>query len=151
MSKNPLTLTRQTLYELVWSKPMSDLAKEFNMSDVGLAKRCRAVDVPIPYRGYWARKAAGQEPPKIPIPKYRSRTPQATASPITPPTKIGPKEILREGPEPHIHFALPTDTPPPEAQQRPGVPVLQQRIAALQLTHATAIADTCAIVRRTAK
>jgi hypothetical protein len=67
MSQNPLTLTRQTLYDLVWSKPMSDLAKEFNISDVGLAKRCRAVDVPIPYRGYWARKAAGQEPPKLPL------------------------------------------------------------------------------------
>jgi hypothetical protein len=27
-----------------------------------LAKRCRSVDVPIPYRGYWARKATGQDP-----------------------------------------------------------------------------------------
>jgi hypothetical protein len=65
MPQNPLTLTRQTLHDLVWSKPMSELAKDFGMSDVGLAKRCRAVDVPIPYRGYWARKAAGQDPPKI--------------------------------------------------------------------------------------
>src|SRR5258708_19416863 len=83
MPQNPLTLTRQSLYDLVWSKPMSDLAKDFNMSDVGLAKRCRAVDVPIPYRGYWARKAAGQDPPKFPFPKYPPPTP-ATSPPPEP-------------------------------------------------------------------
>lgn len=59
MPTNPLTLTRQTLYDLVWSKPMSTLALDFGITDVGLAKRCRAVDVPIPYRGYWARVGAG--------------------------------------------------------------------------------------------
>jgi hypothetical protein len=63
---------------------MSELANDFGMSDVGLAKRCRAVDVPIPYRGYWARKAAGPDPPKIPLPKYRSLTPTATAEVPTP-------------------------------------------------------------------
>jgi len=68
MAQNPFTLTRQTLYELVWSKPMSELAKGFGISDVALAKRCRLVDVPIPYRGYWARKEAGQTHPKLPLP-----------------------------------------------------------------------------------
>jgi hypothetical protein len=75
--QNPLTLTRRTLYDLVWSRPMSELAKKFRMSDGGLAKRFSAIEVP--YRAYWARKAAGQEPPKAPLPKYRSRTPTATA------------------------------------------------------------------------
>ena len=46
MPQNPLTLTRQSLYDLVWSKAMSTLAKDFGISDVALAKRCRAVDVP---------------------------------------------------------------------------------------------------------
>jgi hypothetical protein len=40
MPLNPLTLTRQTFYELVWSKPMATLAQEFGITDVGLAKRC---------------------------------------------------------------------------------------------------------------
>jgi hypothetical protein len=31
---------------------MISLAKSFGILDVALAKRCRAVDVPIPYRGY---------------------------------------------------------------------------------------------------
>jgi hypothetical protein len=39
MPQNPLSLTRQSLYDLVWSKPISDLAKDFNMSYFGLASR----------------------------------------------------------------------------------------------------------------
>ena len=66
MPPNHLTLTRQSLYDLVWSTPMSTLALDFGITDVGLAKRCRAVDVPIPYRGYWARVAAGQSLAKTP-------------------------------------------------------------------------------------
>jgi hypothetical protein len=59
---DPLTLSREDLYELVWSKPMVELAKDFGMSDVGLAKRCRKLGIPVPGRGYWARVAAGQAP-----------------------------------------------------------------------------------------
>jgi hypothetical protein len=55
-SGDPLTLSRDDLYELVWSKPMIELAKDFGLSDVALAKRCRKLGVPVPGRGYWARK-----------------------------------------------------------------------------------------------
>jgi hypothetical protein len=59
---SPLTLSRQALYELVWSKPLMELAQDFGLSDVALAKRCRKLGVPVPGRGYWARVAAGQDP-----------------------------------------------------------------------------------------
>jgi hypothetical protein len=64
----PLTLSREDLYELAWSKPMSELAKDFGISDVALAKRCRKLRIPVPGRGYWARVDAGQKPyrPKLP-------------------------------------------------------------------------------------
>jgi hypothetical protein len=39
-----------------------ELAQDFGLSDVALAKRCRKLGVPVPGRGYWARVAAGQEP-----------------------------------------------------------------------------------------
>lgn len=52
--------TRTKLYEMVWAKPVSRLAKEFRLSDVGLAKTCRRHDIPLPERGHWARLAAGQ-------------------------------------------------------------------------------------------
>lgn len=40
MRPNYITLARSKLYELVWSKPVSELSKEFGISDVALAKRC---------------------------------------------------------------------------------------------------------------
>jgi len=66
---DPLTLTREELYELVWSKPMIELAKDFGISDVAVAKRCRRLGVPVPGRGYWARVVAGQTPRQAPLKK----------------------------------------------------------------------------------
>ena len=37
--------TREEFYELVWSKPMVQLAPEFNLSDVALHKLCRKIPV----------------------------------------------------------------------------------------------------------
>jgi hypothetical protein len=70
---DPLTLTREELYELVWSKPLIELAQDFGLSDVAVAKRCRKLGVPVPGRGYWARVAAGQAPRQ---PKLRKREDQ---------------------------------------------------------------------------
>lgn len=61
--------TRQQLYELVWSGPMTTLAKTLAISGVGLAKACRRGDVPVPPRGYWARLAAGQRVARTPLPR----------------------------------------------------------------------------------
>ena len=69
----PLTLSREDLYELAWSKPLRELAKDFGISDVALAKRCRRLGIPVPGRGYWARIDAGQRPYR---PKLPSREPQ---------------------------------------------------------------------------
>ena len=66
---DPLNLTRQDLYELAWSKPLSELAKDLGLSDVALAKRCRKLGIPVPGRGYWARVAAGQTPRQPPLKK----------------------------------------------------------------------------------
>ena len=55
-------LTREELYDLVWSRPVQRAAEQFAISDVALAKLCRRRQVPLPPRGYWARKQAGQNP-----------------------------------------------------------------------------------------
>jgi hypothetical protein len=60
--------TRQQLYELVWTGPVTTLAKSLAVSDVGLAKACRRGDIPLPPRGYWARLAAGQRMTRTPLP-----------------------------------------------------------------------------------
>lgn len=46
-------LTREQLYELVWSEPMHRLGKQIGISDVAIAKHCRRLGIPLPPRGYW--------------------------------------------------------------------------------------------------
>ena len=60
--------SRQELYDLIWSTPASKLAADFGISDVAIAKRCKKLSVPRPSRGYWAKVAAGDTPPKVPLP-----------------------------------------------------------------------------------
>jgi hypothetical protein len=40
--------SRNELYELVWAKPMTHLAKELGLSDVGLRKICVKYGIPLP-------------------------------------------------------------------------------------------------------
>jgi hypothetical protein len=60
--------TRRELYELVWSQPMRTVAASVGISDVALAKHCRKARIPVPERGYWARKSAGKPTIKRPLP-----------------------------------------------------------------------------------
>jgi hypothetical protein len=66
--------TREELYDHVWTRPVAQLAEEWGLSNVGLAKLCRRHQVPLPYRGYWARKAAGQTPRPLPLPQPRGES-----------------------------------------------------------------------------
>lgn len=43
-----VTLTREQLYERVWTTAMRYLAREYGLPDVGLAKICTAHDIPRP-------------------------------------------------------------------------------------------------------
>jgi integrase len=52
-------ISRQKLYDLIWSEPITTLAERFGISDRGLSKVCRRSDIPAPPRGYWARIVAG--------------------------------------------------------------------------------------------
>lgn len=54
-----LCWNRDDLYEEVWSAPLLAVAKKYGMSDVGLGKVCRKLKIPLPGRGYWAKRAAG--------------------------------------------------------------------------------------------
>lgn len=63
------TISASELYDLIWSRPMRDVAAEFGISDVGLAKTCARHGIPSPPRGYWARKQAGQDVVQQPLPR----------------------------------------------------------------------------------
>ena len=61
-------VTREDLYAQVWSQPMRTLAKSMGISDVALAKRCKSANIPVPPRGWWARKEAGKAVKVAPLP-----------------------------------------------------------------------------------
>jgi hypothetical protein len=95
-----VALTRQELYDRVWAQPVDTLAKEYGLSNVGLGKACRRHDIPVPPRGYWARKAAGQELRRPPLP----------------PAKDGEESVTLWGSE--------RPDPPPDEQERAVHPLI---------------------------
>jgi hypothetical protein len=76
MTQTRIRLTRAELYEKVWATPVRTLAKEFGMSDVGLAKICRKHDIPVPPLGYWRKTETGHKavPPPLPPAKNGPET-----------------------------------------------------------------------------
>lgn len=75
-----MQISRRDLYNRVWSTPMSKLARELDISDVGLAKVCRRHNIPRPPRGYWAKLAAGKAPPKPALPSSKIDTVELDAA-----------------------------------------------------------------------
>lgn len=64
-----MKISRHQLYEQVWSKPMTQLSKEYGLSDVGLAKICGKHGIPLPERGHWAKIQAGYKAVKKALPR----------------------------------------------------------------------------------
>jgi hypothetical protein len=65
----PIQFERQSLYEEVWSEPLTRLGKKYGLSDNGVRKACIALNIPLPKAGHWAKIAAGHQIPKTPLPQ----------------------------------------------------------------------------------
>jgi hypothetical protein len=107
---------------------MVELAQDFGISDVALAKRLRTLGIPVPGRGYWARVAAGQTPRRPPLP-HRDDEPDAA--------------------EPSI------DVPPPQGVPEDSgdeiLSALRARIASLEIARTTDLPAALPSVKRTAR
>lgn len=55
-----IELTREDLFKQVWELPMTKVSADYGISDVALKKICDKHRIPVPGRGYWAKKAAGK-------------------------------------------------------------------------------------------
>jgi len=62
------SFTRQELYDLVWSCPRTELAKQLDVSDVWIGKQCKASRIPVPPAGHWAKALAGKSTARPPLP-----------------------------------------------------------------------------------
>src|SRR5580704_12831117 len=96
------TWNRQELYEKVWQFPLRKLAVEYGISDVGLAKVCRKLEIPLPGLGHWTRIACGHT---------IARPPLSVVENIP--------ALIRQIREPETHV-LPEDTPELERIERVG-------------------------------
>ena len=56
-----LILSRQRLFELVWAKPMTQLARQFSTPPKHLAEACDRHDIPRPNPGDWQKLAYGKK------------------------------------------------------------------------------------------
>ena len=70
-----IAYTRRELFDQVWAEPVMHVAKRIGISDVALAKVCRGMGIPLPGRGHWARKAAGNAPSKPTLGPAKSGAP----------------------------------------------------------------------------
>ncbi|MHC1699281.1 MAG: hypothetical protein AB9919_14685 [Geobacteraceae bacterium] len=73
MGYQPIKITREALYEEVWLQPLTKVALKYGITDNGIRKICKRLNVPLPVQGYWLRK-------------YKSKP-----KPL-PPEGVGPKE-----------------------------------------------------------
>jgi hypothetical protein len=64
-------VSRERLFDLVWTEPMIKVAESFGVSSSYLARVCTALNVPRPRRGYWAKLEVGKAPPKPSPPASR--------------------------------------------------------------------------------
>ena len=63
-------LTRQELFDLLWSTPLRDIAVSLGVSSPTVKKVTIAADIPTPPQGHWARIAAGKAgfpKPQLPL------------------------------------------------------------------------------------
>jgi hypothetical protein len=62
-------VSREELYELVWSIPMIKVAEKFSVSGSYMARVCSVLNVPHPERGYWAKLQVGKASTRPALPE----------------------------------------------------------------------------------
>jgi hypothetical protein len=63
-----MSVTREKLYDEIWTEPITKVSKRYGVSDSYLIRVLKGLNVPRPSRGYWATVAAGIHPEKPPLP-----------------------------------------------------------------------------------
>ncbi|QKJ32863.1 hypothetical protein HQ865_24930 [Mucilaginibacter mali] len=62
-----LKLSREELYEHVWSKPVSKLEQELSLSNWDIKQLCKKMEVPLPPAGHWSRIQYGKPMERLPL------------------------------------------------------------------------------------
>lgn len=87
---------RETLYNEVWTEPITTVAPKYGLSDVGFAKVCRSLSIPLPGRGYWAKLRSGGVVKQTPLPKLKPGESGATGLVKLPIEQAAQREAARK-------------------------------------------------------
>lgn len=130
MEKTDKPVDRETLYNEVWTDPVTVVAPRYGLSDVGLAKICRALAIPLPSRGYWAKIKAGRVMGRAPLPKLKTPGPVPTGLVKLPPEKAAVRQAARQS-----AAKIRKETPPlpPSEESQPSTAHPLVRAAAKRL------------------
>jgi hypothetical protein len=60
---------RTQLYNEIWENPVTDVAKQYHVSDKAIHKVCKSLSIPTPPAGYWSKIRSGSKVKKTPLPK----------------------------------------------------------------------------------
>jgi hypothetical protein len=63
-----MSVTRENLYEEIWTEPITKVSKRYGVSDSYLIRILKDLNIPRPPRGHWAMIAADIHPEKPPLP-----------------------------------------------------------------------------------
>lgn len=101
-----MDLTREQLYEMMWTKGVGKTEKELGLKPYQLSKICQEYNIPKPSSAYWYDIIYERNPQKTPLPASEKEGPIKTEN------YIKRKRVIREKPEEKPKQANPT---PPEA------------------------------------
>ena len=86
------TFNRKELYDLVWKEPLSRLAKKYKISDNGLRKICKRMNIPLPPYGHWQKVQYGYKVTPIKLPEKYSGKDDVTLD------ERGVNDLVKESP-----------------------------------------------------
>jgi len=83
------TLSRDDLFEKVWTTPITEIARSYSVRDHEIIKLCDKNNIPRPPTGYWSKYRHGFRMDRPPLP------PEGTAAPIS----VPPKKVFTPSPK----------------------------------------------------
>ena len=75
VSKTGRVVTRDELYDAVWTKPLKALAREWSTTHNQLLAACKTMNVPRPNQRYWPLISWGHRVGRKPLPRRSRNTP----------------------------------------------------------------------------
>ena len=67
-----ITFNRTKLYNELWEKPMTQIAKDYNINVYKLKKVCDELEIPKPESGYWSKLQNGYEVKRKPLSEFKT-------------------------------------------------------------------------------